>query len=342
MYIGRVNQSPSHPAPHKVVFLRSLGSLIVAMCFVEIALIGFLGRAGYPDFDFNYFYVAGKSLLAHQSPYDIASYANLFRRYGLRFNGDPFVYPPQFALFRITAALLDHRLAAFFLQGINLIATFALAAVTVLFVTKALVRRLTSSMELTKWALPILILAFPYTSLMIELGSITNIIVLLCCSAWYFSSRRSDVAAGLCLGLATVKPHYVLFITLYLLLERRWRLIGTASLISLLLFYLSSFFITPLIGVTGWWTAASSYANSELNRPGSRWVMGIPSMLSAVGVHVPSQSQLYALGLIMVAVLWLTRRCLQRDDILAVLVLIQFSLYAKYDEMIFLAPVLVS
>jgi len=44
----------------------------------------------------------------------------------------------------------------------------------------------------------------------------------------------------------------------------------------------------------------------------------------------------------MVAVLWLTRRCLQRDDILAVLVLIQFSLYAKYDEMIFLAPVLVS
>ncbi len=329
-------------------FNNFLGTLVIISA-VSILLAFTLGVAhkGVVGglYDFSYFYIAGKCWLNHQSPYNFYTYANTFKsveEVSSIYRNDPFAYPPQIAVFCVLFALLDFSSARTVVILLNLTAAGLLAILAIKFVTNAEQPRPASSMSATKWVLPSLVLANPFTGHLVWIGQLTLMIGTLIIGAWYFARRNKPLLAGLLLGLATIKPQYLILPVLWLFLERQWKTLIVASIVSfgLALFGLLMLSNSPIYSIQEWLQAFSAY-QSQGNAIGGKEVMGLPSALSAMGLNMPGLSVLMIGAVVITIVLWFHRSKFCGDDIFGILLAMQFSLtYAKFIEIPLLVPLL--
>ena len=319
---------------------------VIGIIIFELIIIAVFGpnKSG----DFRYFYVAGKCWLNQQNPYDLEIYSSTFNQLGLRpptVDGypDPFAYPPQFAPFCLLAALFNWPTATILFKLSNFLCAGILALLVMRLATNPEKSRPASIMPATRWLLPCLVLGMPYVSLVIGIGQTTLILGTFLVGFWYFGRRNKPILAGLLLGLATFKPQFIILPAFYFFLDKQWRILAIAAITSTLLASYSLIVIGPVATVYGWLHSLSLYQNSRYNIPGSKYVMGLPSALSALGLPTSEPFVLLLGAIVLVFIIWLRRNRLCQDDILSIILLIQFSLvYAHYFSMPLLAPVFAS
>ena len=297
------------------------------------------GSRGTP-LDFHYFYAAGSVLADGGNPYDFEVFAHRYT--ALR--GDApktgVVYPPQALSLFAVLALLEPASAMMALAVVNVLAAGVLAYLALLWVTRAIDPTSVSEAWLTRGLLPAVVLAMPPTAHWIYTGQVTLPAMALVIAGWIALRGNASITAGVLFGLATYKPQYVALTIVWLLLDRQWRSLAVAACVSLMLAApaVARLGISPAI--FGWLGAMSSY-NVDANLPGHPMVMGVPSVLAALGWVQLSPFVALLFGLVFVVGLWWGRSSLAPDAVAGLVLGGQVVLgYGKYIDMLMLIPLL--
>lgn len=200
--------------------------------------------------DFLSFWTAGQMLHAQTEVYDVVAHVTAQRTYFAQANVyTAFFYPPSFLPFCYPLGLLPYFPAL----GLWLVATGAayLAAA-----------RLWLRAAGLPHSLLLLAAAFPPVLITVTHGQ-TAFLVAALLGLGTLWVRDRPVVAGICFGLATIKPQFGLLVPLVLLLTGEWRVIVSAALTAVLL----ALAATLAFGADVWprWLAVSGAAQAAMN-----------------------------------------------------------------------------
>lgn len=199
--------------------------------------------------DFISFWTTGRMLISGADPYDAAAHIAAQRTFFASTSGyTAFFYPPSFLALCWPLGWLGYfpALAAW------LLATGALyvAAVRVWWRELPVLARLGMPLWLPHLAYPAMVIVVTHgqTSWLVAALLGTGLLLV----------RRQPVLAGLCLGLATVKPQFGVLVPLALIASREWKVVLVAAITALLLAGLSAWAFGPQLWLE--WLAASARA----------------------------------------------------------------------------------
>lgn len=247
-----------------------------------------------------------------------------------------FAYPPQSAPLCLLLAAFPLLKAKALMTTINVFSAVALAFFSLRLVQRAELPALRIPSLGSNWFVPAIILGNPFTANVLWLGQTTLIAIAALVGSWYFAHRDRWLPGGILLAIATLKPQLSGLVILWLLLERRWRLLATASLAILIGCSVPMWVSGPVEVFIRWFAALQNYTSSEFNVLGFRFLFGIQNLLYSLGIQVPS---LLPLAVLALGVLWWYRKQLLRHDIFGVLLALSllFGFSHTYD-LVALAP----
>jgi hypothetical protein len=200
--------------------------------------------------DFLSFWTAGQMLHDGADVYQVAAHVAAQREFHTDEGGYvAFFYPPQFLIFCYPLGFLPYFPAlALWLAATG--AAYAAAAVQWL---------RSSGVTKSPW---LLAAAFPPVLITVTHGQ-TSFLVAALLGLGALWVRERPVLAGICFGLATVKPQFGPLVPLVLLLTGQWRVIASAAATAVLL----GLAATLAFGHEIWsgWMAASGAAQAVLN-----------------------------------------------------------------------------
>jgi hypothetical protein len=199
--------------------------------------------------DFLSFWTAGRMLHGGADVYDAAAHAAAQRGYFAQEGYVAFFYPPPFLLLCYPLGLLSYfpALALWLLTGF---AAFFAAA-------KAWLRR--AGVGQSPW---LLAAAFPPVLITVTHGQ-TSFLVAALLGIGTLWVRERPILAGVCFGLAIIKPQFGPLVPLVLLLTGEWRAIAAAAATAVLLGLASSLAFGP--GMWSGWIEASGAAQAALS-----------------------------------------------------------------------------
>lgn len=326
----------------RTTFARLSGPLLLAVAALALIATGLLGvgrGASRPFSDLDQFVASGGFWLRGETPYDRGAWRARFEAEAGYDPIVPFPYPPQSAPFAVPAAWLGLSAARAIAAAVSLAAVALLALAAVRWVRDAEVPRPASTHPATPWVLAVLVVGNPFTSHLTWLAQPTLPVAALLAWSWLLARRRHEVAAGLLLGFATLKPQFLLLPLLWLLLEGRWRMLSVAAAVSLALAVPAFASIGVGPALRGWTTSLATYTQYDANQPGHSWVVGLPSLAAACGFPAPEPFVVLAAAVPLVVALFLARRRLCPDDHLGLLAGIQCALvYGHTNDVVFLVP----
>jgi hypothetical protein len=200
--------------------------------------------------DFISFWTAGRMLHSGGHVYDVAAHIEAQRRYFAPANGyTAFFYPPPFLIACYPLGLLQYFPA--------LAAWLATTGAAFLAVVRLWLRE-------TRIRQPLLLLAaaFPPVLITVTHGQTSFLVAALLALGAFWVRRRPELA-GICFGLATIKPQFGLLVPLVLLATREWRVIVAAAATAAVLFGLA----TLAFGVGVWadWFAVTGAAQDAMS-----------------------------------------------------------------------------
>lgn len=315
-------------------------SVLTAAVGVLLAFgVAGVGRSGPRQADLDFFWVAGRLWAAGHNPYVPETFTAEMERIGRRTDGTALSYPPQLAPLAMLLGSLPLPAARWLMVGLGLASLGALAWLAVRLATDA-AGSPAARLPATRWLLPALVLGSPFAAHLLWIGQVTPLAVALLVGGWVAVRRGRNVWGGLLLGLATFKPHFALLPLLWLLLERRVKVLAVAAGASAACATVGVGLANPL-GVVGLWLrAVPTYQADAANRLGGEYVVGVPSALAALGVPMPPLWTLPLLGALLTVGLWLRRRWLDEDDVLAWLVVVQcLGVWVHSNDLVMLVPV---
>jgi len=262
--------------------------------------------------DFEYFYAAGACLNHDENPYEQAT----FSRQHEAVTGEPtethFYYPPQFAPFCMLFASMSFSAARFVIVALNVAGALAIAWVAWRRCAGSTHSPHQSALLMAGAAAAAFALAYPGTARLIEVGQASLIAGGLVLLSWHLAARHAALdsrvrgndgtqhaarstqhatrhgdqwVAGVLLGVATFKPHFALVPFVWFLLSGNWRVVTTAAAVSALMAAPAAVMLGPVESIADWMAAARAYESGEIgeNSPGFYVVMGVPSVLAAIG-----------------------------------------------------------
>ncbi|HPC81801.1 MAG TPA: glycosyltransferase family 87 protein [Thermoanaerobaculaceae bacterium] len=318
------------------------GPAVLAAALGALLIFGVagIGRGSSPwQTDLDYFWVAGRLWAAGDNPYVPETFTAEMQRVGRTIDRTALSYPPQFAPLAMLLGSLPLPAARWLAVAIGLASLGTLAWLAVRLVAGATGSPV-ADLAATRWLLPALVLGSPFAAHLLWIGQVTPLAIALLVGGWVEVRRGREVWGGVLLGLATFKPHLALLPLFWLLLERRAKALAVAAGVSAACAVPGLGLEHPL-GVLGLWLrAVPTYQADAANRLGGEFVVGIPSALAAVGVPMPPLWTLPLLGVLLTAGLWLFRRRLDEDDVLAWLVLVQcLGVWVHSNDLVMLVPV---
>ena len=200
--------------------------------------------------DFLSFWTAGRMLHGQGEVYDVAAHIAAQRAYfdhGAAYTA--FFYPPPFLLLCYPLGFLPYFPA--------LIAWLAATGAAYLAVARLWLRRAGITRPL--W---LLAAAFPPVLITVTHGQ-TSFLVAALLGLGALWVRERPMLAGLCFGLATIKPQFGILVPLVLLLTGEWRVIVSAALAAIAL----ALAATLAFGIDIWseWLAVSGAAQAAMN-----------------------------------------------------------------------------
>lgn len=303
-----------------------LGACIV---LVVVAIIGFNQHL-----DTKYLYVAGLSWWEGSNAYD----SEIASRLGANQSLGSFFYPPQIAPLCLLLGAFPWTPAKVVMTLLNGVSAGVLAYFCVLLVKQPQMKRLRVKGSGSVWFIPAIVLANPFTLNVILLGQTTLIVAAALVSGWYYAYRDKWVLSGILIAISTIKPQLSLLFILWLLLERRWRVLAVAA-VTTLIFCLVPIAITgPIEVFVEWFASLGKHKNVFANVLGSPAVFSIQNLLYAAEIQVP---QLLPLGIVITGLLWRYRSRLLIDDVIGLLMAISLLFgFAHHYDLIALAPLM--
>lgn len=315
-----------------------------AVCCLVLVAAGVLWMRGFvpgsrgSPLDFHYFYTAGVIVADGDSPYDPAIFAQRYQALRGDTPGTGVVYPPQALTLFAVLASLEPPSAMMALAIINMLAAGAIACLAMLWVTRAIDPTPVSESWLTRGLLPAVVLAMPPTAQWIYTGQVTLPAVALIIAGWFALRGNVPVMAGVLFGAATYKPHYLAMTIVWLLLDRQWRILVVTFCVSLMLAMPVMIQLGVFPAILGWLEAMGSYV-VEVNLPGHPMVMGVPSVLAALGGVRVSPTIALLFALVFIVGLGCIRRRLAPDAIAGLVLGGQVVIgYGKYIDVPMLIP----
>lgn len=322
---------------------RSLGPLTVALPAVlllsgltGLILFGVVGlyRGQLPwQLDLATLYGSGWKLRHAIIPYGVPSTPAVVAADGIEVW--LYAYPPNFAPLAMGLSSLGWSGAKILALLLNLAAAMGLAVVTAVMMRPGWT---TSGPVFTSQQIVVagIVLGSPFVSHVVWLGNTTLLVTLALLLAWIANDRGRPIVAGLLLSFVAVKPQFALLPGLWLLLERRWVVIGSAAAGSLVLSAYAMIVYGPVRAFTDWFDGLQTYLAGGENAVGCLYCFGMGDVLFAG--NLPSANVEIA-GLLSMAFLWRLRERLSRLEILAVLMgLTAFFLPVHNYDLVILAP----
>jgi hypothetical protein len=296
-----------------------------------------VGHGGFAqsNFDAKYLYVAGLSWLNELNAYDLEAFSQLGSGF-IKGENLVFSYPPQIAPLCLLLAAFPWAKAQVVMTLLNVFCTGVVAFFCVRLVKRNEVKILRDPNLDPWWFIPAIVIGNPFTIHTIRMGQTTLIVAAALISGWYYARRDRWVLGGILMAITTIKPQLSLLVILWLLLERRWRLLAVAAFTTLI-FCLIPMTISGTIEVFfHWFATLGEYQKISVNAIGHRHLFSIQNLLYTAGVQVPN---LLPLAIILTFVLWWYRSQLIIDDLLGILPAISllFSGAHTYDLSV-LAP----
>ena len=288
-----------------------LGGVGICVAFGFLGVGHDVGRALYHDTAF--LFLAGKYWLAGIDAYaptrliDAGPLGDVYDRYIMG-------YPPQASTLCMLLALGSMDLATLLMDALNVASLALLAWLAVARIEET---RDPTVSTAHRWYVPALVVGNLSTAFVLWVGQTTLLVTAALAASWHLARRGRDVLAGVCLAFATIKPPLALFVALWFVLERRWRLVAATTVTVLLLSVVPLLQHGPLGVVQAWLGGVAVYMEAAYNALTSRMVFGFRSFLIALGVDAPN---LLPLGIVATLVLFAFRSRLEQADVLGLLV----------------------
>jgi hypothetical protein len=236
-----------HPLPQKILhfFQHPLIKLVL-----QIALILIISRwliytgwvayrltqQGAPFWDFKQFYVVSHIILEKMNPYDLAVYENAQCQWVKECYQGSFIYFPNILPFIWFLGYLSLEKASTIWVAIHLVAIVLLIWGSLQFLeSKSRLMRMISMVACA------LIYGVVFD---LRAGNISSIVAALVVWCLVLAKRDRNVAAGILLGISTIKPTISALFFLYFLFKKRWKILGLCLITSL-------FLISIGLGMTG-------------------------------------------------------------------------------------------
>jgi len=318
LFISRISQN----------FLVRCACLLGAcVLLVVVSFIGFNQH-----FDTKYLYVAGLSWWEGSNAYD----PNVASRLGANQSLGGFFYPPQIAPLCLLLGAFPWTQAKVVMTLVNGISAGVLAYFSVLLVKQPQVKQLRVPGSGAMWFIPAIVLANPFTLNVIVLGQTTLIVAAALVGGWYYAYRDKWVLSGILIAISTIKPQLSLLVILWLLLERRWRILAVAAVTTLIFCLVPMAISGPIDVFVYWFATLGKHKTIFANILGTGGVFSLQDLLYAAGLKVPP---LLPLGIVLTGLLWWYRFRLIIDDVIGVLMAIALLFgFAHHYDLVALAP----
>ncbi|MEM1376541.1 MAG: glycosyltransferase family 87 protein [Pseudomonadota bacterium] len=211
----------AHTARIKTSSFQLNPSVALAVCFTMLAcfsLTGFFASFANTLSDFSAFFVAGKMVnvgdaaLAYQLDDFRSAYRDVFPGAP---DGYGWFYPPHTFLLHHALSFLPFQIA----RSVWLAGSFALFLI-------AMRPWLKMPMH---WLLAACAPAIAFHWHSGQTGFLVAALLAFALHGFSLNNRSGDIKAGIAIGLLTLKPHLWLLLPLFLIVERRWRVIAVAS-----------------------------------------------------------------------------------------------------------------
>lgn len=321
----------------RLFLVAGVGAVLLATAaLIATGVVG-LGRTSPRDVDFNYYYTAGKMLLADDNPYDSSVFVprlTAFTQEKIHEDG-VWAYPPGMTSVAALVALMPHTVGHWVLTVLNLIAVGVLALLSARLLQRPTEPRAYLGMAVAPWLIAALIIGNPFTARAIWLVQIVPVVAACMLGCWLLvqqnaspasgqSKARRNTLAGILLGVALLKPTIALLPALWFLLDRQWRVLFTAGAVVALM-------SAPAILVIGsaflptWFAAMEAYQNCPFDFLGADHLLGLPSFLVAVGGPATGATYALLVAALLTVVLWTKRKRFPRDDYYPILMSLQFG-----------------
>jgi hypothetical protein len=304
---------------------RAIGAIALAASIAILLALGVwgVGHGGTTHLDTPILYLAGKYWLAGGSAYLQDVVPRVSGAIGETFERYTFAYPPQASAIFALLAVGSVETGNAIMTGLNLLSLAALSYVGV---------RLAGpdDSELRRWIVPALVVGNLSTVFAVWMGQTTLIVTAALGGAWYCARRGRPVLAGVLLAIATVKPPLSLFVVLWFVLERAWKVLAAMTAAILVLAAPAMYGSGPIDAFLEWLGSLGKYGGEAHNAVGSRMLFNLQSFLWAVGVTTPN---LLPLGFVATLAVWYRRHAFVADDLIGILLAITmlFGYGHSYD-----------
>jgi hypothetical protein len=300
---------------------RRLGWVILLVAVsltVALGVFG-VGHGGLADtnLDMRFLYLAGEVWRRGLSAYTHAPsgpvdpwLSDAMARYD-------FAYPPQVAPLCLLLAAWSPVGARILMTGLNVAAAAVLAAVCVYLAREPQPHAGPPPADSSSWFIPALVIGNFATAFVIWAGQTTLIATLALMVGWHCARRDRWMIGGALLAISTIKPQLSFLVMVWLVLERRWRVLAAAAAGVVVLAAVPIAISGPVGVITEWSAAAVRYASGPYNTLGSRMIFGLGNLLAVAGV---SSSFLLPVPILVVGSLWYYRASFADEDLLALLV----------------------
>jgi hypothetical protein len=329
-------------------------ALLLLAGAASLVWFGFLGggRSNAFSMDYTVMYAGGRVWLQGGNPYDQAQLGPVLRQLN-ELRGEqstdeeepdaPFSYPPQSAALFVPLALLPFAAAQVGWFLVNLLSL----AVVLAFTVPWLLRRAPPGGDLLGLGLVIaFILGSPLTTNVFWLGQTSLVVFAATLAGWHLNRQGRKVLAGVCLGLATMKPQICLLVFVWLVLDRDWKPILAAAVTAAVLAIYPMTIQGPVGAVQAWLARLGTHNKFDANMPGFEHVIGLGSLLQAAGLAPPGADLIKAgtiLAALLTVMLWFYRDRLDGDDLFGLLMGLMVTFIFVHDcEYICLIPLFTS
>lgn len=294
--------------------------------------IGRVGRSGAWSLDLPFFYAAGKCWIDGDSPYDQTSLV-AHSQGTITNDKSPFAYPPTIAPFCMALALFAWPMACWIVFAINMICIAVIALLTY----EQVIAQLGPAHGGRAAVAAAFIIGMPATSHVVWMGQSTLMVVAAVYLGWRAKQYHYPLLAGVLLSFAAIKPQFVILPFLWIILEmRHWRHLVVAACVALVLIAYPMLMRGPVNCIHDWLAAVHAYQSHRYSALGGEHIMGLPSLLVAAGLPAPP---LMPLMLVIGIALFVCRRRIRTEDLLAVFTLATLGLVYAHDyDLCFIAP----
>src|SRR5262245_12424795 len=204
---------------------------VILLCAITLTTaLGVLGAGhggrSYTNLDMRFLYLAG--LQWHEG---FSAYAPIRPRpvdpwLAEALGRSDFAYPPQIAPLCLLLARFSPVGARDLMTGLNVVAALMLAAFRARLARDRKPGDPGAPGDGSAWLVPTIVLGNFSTAFVVWAGQTTLIVTLALMLGWHYARRDRWLVGGLLLAISTIKPQLTLLAIIWLLLERRWRVLA--------------------------------------------------------------------------------------------------------------------